>query len=243
MKEFPLDSKEYLEGLPERGVRLYLDSAHPDEWKRFLPLGCFHGVTTNPLLLERAGQPCTLANLERLTRTAADLGAREIHLQTWGRTSEEMVHNGGQLALMAGLGPAVAVKVPATVTGFAVSRELLVSGATVTLTAVYSRGQVLLAAGTGAAYAAPYLGRLDDQGRNGHQTLLDMHRMLMGTGSRMRLLAASLRTAEIVLDLARAGLDTLTFGAPVASVLLQENLTDDAAADFQRAAEIMEGKP
>jgi transaldolase len=239
MDFFPLDSEEYLAGQPEPGLRLFLDSAHPDDWKRFLPLGMFHGLTTNPLLLERAGQACSLANLERLTRLAVDLGAGEIHLQTWGPTIEEMVHNGGQLALMAGIGIDVAVKVPATESGFKVARQLSESGCGVTLTAVYNPGQVLLAAGFGAAYAAPYLGRINDQGRDGRQAVLAMRDILYHTGSETRLLVASLRSADEVVALAQAGLDTLTFGAPVAADLLKENLTDAAAEDFQRAADAM----
>jgi len=46
----------------EPGMQLYLDSADPADWARFLPLGVFRGVTTNPVLLERAGQACTIEN-------------------------------------------------------------------------------------------------------------------------------------------------------------------------------------
>jgi transaldolase len=239
MDYFPLDDQEYQDGLPVPGLRLFLDSADPVDWQRFLPSGAFHGVTTNPLLLERAGQACTLKNLERLTRAAGDLGALEIHLQTWGDSPEEMVHIGSQLALLEGVGLNVAVKVPATEMGLAVARQLREAGATVTLTAVYNPGQVLLAAGFGAAYAAPYLGRLNDQGRDGRQAILAMRDILYATQSTTRLLVASLRSAETVIELAQAGLDTLTFGAPVAADLLKENLTDAAAADFQRAARAM----
>ena len=49
-----------------RPLRLFLDSADPDQWERWLPLGVFHGVTTNPFLLERVGQRCTPANLAAL---------------------------------------------------------------------------------------------------------------------------------------------------------------------------------
>ena len=242
MDDFPLDSEEYQQGQPESGLRLVLDSAQPEDWRRFLPLGIFFGVTTNPLLLERSGQACTLGNLERLTRLAVDLGAAEIHLQAWGPNIQEMVHNGSQLALMAGLGIEVAVKVPATETGFAVAHRLSEAGCTITLTAVYNPGQVLLAAGFGAAYAAPYLGRINDQGRDGRQAILAMRDILARTRSHTRLLVASLRSSSEVLELAQAGLDTLTFGAPVASDLLKENLTDMAADDFQRAAEAMNQK-
>ena len=58
-----------------------------------------------------------------LAARAGDLGAREIHLQTWGDSPEEMVHIGSQLALLEGVGLNVAVKVPATEMGLAVARQ------------------------------------------------------------------------------------------------------------------------
>ena len=221
-----------------RPVRLFLDSADPAAWARLLPLGFLHGVTTNPLLLERAGQPCTLANLEQLARTAARLGAREIHLQTWGEDAAQLTERGRRLAAL-DCGPAVAVKVPATAAGFVCARRLIDAGATVTMTAVYAEGQVLAAAALGAAYAAPYLGRLDDAGRDGRASLVRMQALAAATP--LRLLAASLRAADRVVDLAAAGLDTFTFGPDVADALIAEPLTTAAAADFLRAALTMEG--
>ena len=41
-------------------LRLFLDSADPKAWQQWLASGLFHGVTTNPTLLRRAAQPCTL---------------------------------------------------------------------------------------------------------------------------------------------------------------------------------------
>ncbi len=229
--------------LPEResGLQLYLDSADPDDWQRFLPWGVFRGVTTNPVLLERAGQACTLDNLEKLTRQAIDCGCGEIHLQTWGTSTEEMISTGSQLALMAGLGIAVLVKVPATETGLIVAEKLAASGCRITLTGIFNPAQILLAAGFDADYAAPYLGRIDDAGRDGTAAVLKMQDILNGSGSSTRLLVASLRTADQVIQLATQGLDTFTFGARVAKQLLNEQLTTDSASDFQRAAEAMGG--
>ncbi len=223
----------------DSGLQLYLDSADPTDWKRFLPWGVFRGVTTNPVLLERAAQACTLANLESLTRQAIECGCGEIHLQTWGSSAEEMINNGSQLALMAGLGIAVLVKVPATETGMVVAEKLAASGCRITLTGIFNPGQVLLAAGFDADYAAPYLGRLNDAGRDGTAAVLKMADILNGCDSGTRLLVASLRNADQVTQLAAQGLDTFTFGAKVAEQLLTEKLTTDAAAEFQRAAEAM----
>ena len=36
-------------------MRLYLDTANTQDWVKLLPLGVFYGITTNPLLAQRAG--------------------------------------------------------------------------------------------------------------------------------------------------------------------------------------------
>lgn len=219
------------------GPRLFLDSADEGAWERLLPTGIFHGVTTNPLLLERAGLPCTVEALARLAGSAATLNAREVHLQSWGADDAEMARTGARLADLATGATAVVVKVPATADGFRAAARLRKAGIPVTMTAVYAPGQVLAAAALGAAYAAPYLGRLDDAGRDGRKVLLAMQAILRGSGAGTRLLAASLRQAERVVELAGAGLDTFTFGPEVADALLQDELSAAAAAAFARAAQ------
>lgn len=225
------------------GLRLFLDSAVPADWARFLPLGAFHGVTTNPLLLERAGQPCTLANLACLAATAAAAGVHEIQMQVWGDSPAQMTAIGRQLAALARPGLAVIVKVPATPAGFGVAACLRNEAVPVTMTAVHTEGQVLMAAGLGAAYAAPYLGRLNDAGQPGDQLVRSMATLLRSAPGGTRLLVASLREARQVVELAGAGLDTFTFGAAVAADLLDSDLTVRAAAKFQAAAETMGGGP
>lgn len=225
--------------MTEQGLRLFLDSADPGAWETWLPTGIFHGVTTNPVLLERAGQRCTVDHLAELAARARGLGAHEIHLQTWGEDAAVLYERGAMLGYLANPHLAVVVKVPATPLGLPVARRLAGHGVRVTLTAVFEPGQVVAAAGFGAAYAAPYLGRLDDAGRDGPAEVVAMHEILANTGSGTRLLTASIRSAQIVVDLARRGLDTFTFGTAVAEELLASELTAGAAADFQRAAEAM----
>ncbi len=222
------------------GLRLFLDSAVPGDWERFLPLGVFRGVTTNPVLLQRADQACTLENLAGIAARVADLGAREIQMQVWGESSDEMFHCGSRLALLDSPDLDVVVKVPATEEGYQVAHRLAAAGARITMTAVYTPGQVLMAAGFGAAYTAPYLGRLIEAGKPGRDIVLAMDAILKYSSSMTRLLVASLRTADQVVDLARHGLDTFTFGAQVAGELLESELTTEAAVQFQAAARAMD---
>ncbi|MFO7652727.1 MAG: transaldolase family protein [Candidatus Krumholzibacteriia bacterium] len=216
-----------------RGLRLYLDSADPSTWRRWLATGVFHGITTNPLLLERAGHSCNLDTLSRLTGTALELGAAEVHLQAWGDTAADLARCGRRLRDIAAK---VVVKVPVDEAGLVAARELHRDRVPVTLTALHHPHQAVLAAAAGAAYAAPYLGRMSDAGRDGMVAVLSMHEILARTGSCTRLLVASLRSAGQVADLARAGLDTFTVNAAIAEELVSDELTDAAVADFRRAS-------
>jgi transaldolase len=88
----------------------------------------------------------------------------------------------------------------------------------------------------GAHYAAPYLGRLDDLGRDGTAEVIAMHEILQNTENPTRLLVASLRDWEKVIELAWEGLDTFTFGPDVAAAMLADADTDAAVAAFAEAA-------
>ena len=144
-------------------LRLFLDSADPADWRQWLPSGLFHGVTTNPTLLKRAGQPCDLASLRALSQEALALGVRELHLQAWG---SDLLSCGRALADLA---PGrIWIKLPITRAGVEAARGLLADGLPITFTACYEPAQVLPAVALGVDYIAPYLGRISDLGRDGH---------------------------------------------------------------------------
>jgi transaldolase len=220
--------------LPVPGLRFLLDSADRAAWIAWLPLGCFHGVTTNPILLEAAGVPCTLPTLSTLARQAFDLGAGEVHMQAWGRTRELYVDHGRALAA---IDPRIVVKIPTTIEGVAAAAKLRDDGVRLTLTAVYSAAQALVASALGAEYAAPYLGRMNDAGRDGFGEVVAMARAERGRGSAMRILVASLRDASDLVRLAGEGLDTFTFGPKLAVGLLADELAAEAVEAFEKAAE------
>jgi len=215
-------------------LRLFLDSADPKAWQQWLASGLFHGVTTNPTLLRRAAQPCTLDSLAALSRTALAHGIAELHLQAWGATTADMLRCGQELAALA---PGrIAVKLPVTKQGAAVARELVGAGVSVTFTACYEPHQVLIAAALGVAYIAPYLGRIQDQGRNGLAEVVNMQRCLAGLGSSVRLLVASLRQPNELSHLAAEGLNAFTISPALAAELFGSEATAAASVQFESDA-------
>jgi transaldolase len=214
-------------------LRLYIDTPDTAVWARYLPGGLFYGVTTNPKLLHQAGVPCTVKNLAGLAEAAFALGAQEVHLQTWGGTAEAMLATGRQLAA---LDRRVSVKVPITAEGLLCARPLIAEGNRVTLTAVHSAVQLLPAIALNAAYAAPYLGRMNDAGLDGLDEVLAMGQMITRLGGSTRLIVASIRQLSDLTALARQGLDTFTLLPGLVEELLHNPLTLKAAAEFEEKA-------
>jgi transaldolase len=213
-------------------LRWYLDTADTTAWAEWLPSGLFYGVTTNPTLLQRANQPCSIEHLSQLAQRAFELGAGEIQVQAWGETAEALYRCGSQLATQ---DRRVVVKLPITRAGCAAGRQLIQAGKRVTMTAVYRAPQALIAAALGAECAAPYLGRISDGGRDGRAEIIAMQRSLDGVGSPLRLLVASIREIDDLAVLAAAGLNTFTFSPAIARSLFDISDTLTAAAAFEAA--------
>jgi TalC/MipB family fructose-6-phosphate aldolase len=160
-------------------------------------------------------------------------GAREIFFQAWGEDPATLLERGLRLRE---LGDRVVVKLVASRAGATVGAELAGRGIPTLLTAVYAPGQAMLAAAAGATYIAPYLGRLNDAGRDGPAEVIAMHQVLTATGARTRVLAASIRDVPSMVELARHGIDCFTMAPAVADQFFADELTAAAVRTFEDAA-------
>ncbi|HBY76781.1 MAG TPA: transaldolase, partial [Cyanobacteria bacterium UBA11148] len=133
----------------------------------------------------------------------------------------------------------IVVKIPITKVGTEAAYQLIQSGIRITLTGVYAVHQVLITAALGAEYAAPYLGRINDLGRNGREDLVTMQQEITGVGSTTRILVASIRSVDDIAFLATQGLDTFTFSDAIATAFFDVPATLQAATDFEEAARRM----
>lgn len=213
-----------------RDLRFYADSANVEEVSALLSDRLVSGVTTNPTILERADR--SVRDIPELYARWDSEGAREIFFQAWGTSATSMIENAERLAL---LGPRVVVKVPATRDGFAAAAALVGEGATVLVTAVYARAQALAAATIGVRYIAPYLGRLNDSGRDGVSEIAAMQALVAGSGTDV--LAASLRTPGDIVSLAMVGVPCFTAAPAVILAALRSEASDRSAEEFENAVE------
>jgi TalC/MipB family fructose-6-phosphate aldolase len=212
-------------------VRLYLDTADRAAAEDLLRTGLFAGLTTNPTILQRSG--LGVADAPEIYEWAVAAGAHEVFFQAWGEDADTLVERGERLRQ---LGPEVVVKVPASRAGAAACARLAAHDAPTLLTAVYAPGQVLVAAAAGATYIAPYLGRLNDAGRDGIAEVTAMQEVLVATKASTKILVASIRDVPSMVALARRGIDCFTIGPPGAEAFFAEHLTAAAVAAFEDAA-------
>ncbi|MCC2028318.1 hypothetical protein KEC56_02035 [Microbacterium sp. YMB-B2] len=203
---------------------LYIDSADRDQLAPLLDTGLFSGVTTNPTILDRSG--LSAADLPALAAWLRDRGVRRFYAQATGETVEEVRATAARIA---DLGDDVVIKLVSTAPGLTVARELTDAGRYVLVTAVYHPTQALLAAAAGAQEIAPYVGRTSESGRDGIALVAQIAR----SAPDVRILAASLRSADQVAEVAAAGAHDLTLAPAVARALFEDELTLAASAEFE----------
>ncbi len=208
---------------------LYLDSADRVGLAPLLASGLFAGITTNPLILHRAG--LSAADLPDLVSWARDHGCRRFFAQATGTTLEELRESAhGIIAL----GEDVVVKLVSTPLGLTLARRLASERHDVLVTAAYHPSQMLLATAAGARFIAPYVRRATEAGRDGI-ALVRLMAQLGNEGS-PRILAASLGGVDQVVEAMTAGAHDATLSIAVATAMLHDELTLTATAEFEEFA-------
>ena len=209
-------------------MKLILDTANLDDIKYFNTYYPIEGVTTNPTILSREGGDI-VAHLKTIRRIIGD--GKELHIQVTETEYDEILSEAR--AIVKTFGKNTFVKIPATDVGLRATAALSKEGIGVTVTAVFSAGQALLAAAAGAAYVAPYVSRLENICEDGVGVVAEIQQVLDCDDYKTVVLAASFKTAREVLDVALAGSGAATVSADVLKKLLSHTSTDTSIAGFE----------
>ena len=208
---------------------LYLDSADLDQLAMCMPHPVVHGVTTNPTILKRDG--VKQDDLPRFFAEVFKLGAHQVQAQVVSANCAEMLDDARQL--LAGFDPGqVVIKIPATRDGLRAGAQLSARGIPVTYTAVYAPEQAHFAAQLGAAYAAPYLGKMIDAGIDGLALITQMQGIIERSGAPTRLLVASVRNRDAYLALLDLGVGAMTIPIRLFSEIIDHAATNEAERLF-----------
>jgi transaldolase len=211
-------------------MKFYLDSAEAAQWT--LPAGCppVQGVTTNPTLVMQAGLPVSLQGYLRLVAQAGEHRLAELMLQL-PRADVGEAAQWLETLLPAALQARVrlTIKLPCHPDWQPVLREVQAWGVSTLLTGLSNPMQLLWARAQGASYVAPYVGRLQADGRD-VWSLLRACVAVQSDGP--RLLAASIKSADVLAQLIASGAHAVTVRPEFAASLATDPLTLAAMAQF-----------
>ena len=202
-----------------------LDSANTKDWKRVSTTGLFSAVTTNPLLIQRAGLKCSIDTYKSLHDQAMALGFDHLQLQVFGEDWQGMAEQ------ILSISDNTIVKIPANEKGFSLATKLGVPART-TITGVYSVHLGAAAERLGAAYAAPYYARLAESNRDVEAIFAGLRTACQNT----KVLVASLRSIEQFEHLVGLGHRCFTIPGALLDDLMSDQMTEAAIDQFEEAA-------
>ncbi|MBQ9087044.1 MAG: fructose-6-phosphate aldolase [Clostridia bacterium] len=208
-------------------MRIILDTANLADIRYFNTHFPIEGVTTNPTILSKEGGD-VLALLREIRAIIGE--EKELHVQVTETEYEKIIEEAK--AIVAFLGKNTFVKIPATDVGLRATKTLSDEGYGITVTAVLTATQAMLASNAGAAYVAPYVSRLENICADGVGTVAEIAEIFATSGTDTQILAASFKTAKEVLDVAVVGCHTATVGSEVMHKLLSHPTTDTSIAGF-----------
>jgi transaldolase len=222
-------------------MKIYLDSAQIDSWK--LPAGCpaIQGVTTNPSLVFQAGLPVNLATYLQLIQAAADHGMAELMLQLPSNDATLALKWLDQLCAAAeNANVRLTIKLPCHPDWLPTITAVRAKGQAILLTGLSNPVQLLWAKSLKAAFVAPYVGRLVAEGRDVWpfmQACVAVQNELIDTSEGIikgpALLAASIKSPEVLTRLIATGAAAVTLPPPSLVAWSTDALTEAAMDQFE----------
>lgn len=210
-------------------MRILLDTANLSDIKYFNEYYPIEGVTTNPTILSKEGGD-VIANISKIREIIGP--DKELHIQVTETSFDRIIKEAE--ALVSAFGKNTFVKIPVTDIGLKVTKYLSERGFGVTVTAVLTAAQGMLASNAGASYVAPYISRSENLCADGIGTVADIAEIFKASGAKTQILAASFKTAKEVLDVAVAGCHAATIGSSIMKMLISHTTTDTSIQGFER---------
>jgi len=216
-------------------VKFFLDSADLAEIEEAATWGVLAGVTTNPTLYARIGG--RLDDFPTHIKRIAALVSGPISAEVVSQDRHAMYAEAMELASLA---DNIVIKLPVCIEALAATKQLKEAGVAVNMTLVFSVTQALLAAGAGARYISPFLGRFDDIGEDGLNQLADIITAVNNYDwsdttigeTQPEIIAASVRSVNHVTQAALLGADIATVPFAVLAKCLNHPLTDQGIQTF-----------
>jgi transaldolase len=237
-------------------MQIFLDTANIDEIREMAELGVIDGVTTNPSLMAKTGR----IDYKNVTQEVCYLVQGPVSAEVISTDAQGMIEETLQIAQWSphvavkvpfteeGLKALKALRNrhadPETIcdgcpwlgqcdTPIELARDLVIAQPIqFNVTLIFSVNQALLAAKAGAAYASPFVGRLDDAGNGGMPLIEEIRTVYDNFGLQTKIITASVRHPMHMVEAALLGSDVATVPYAVLKKAMRHPLTDAGLKAF-----------
>jgi transaldolase len=205
-------------------MEIFADTAEVEELRKLNDVGLVDGVTTNPTLIKIAGK-----DHKKTIQEISSFIKGPISVETLSEDSKGMIKEAEEYVKW---GKNIVIKIIMTPEGMKAVKALKKKGIRTNVTLTFSPLQALIAAKAGATYVSPFIGRLDDIGHFGMDVLAQIRDIYDNYGFETKILAASLRHPNHVLQAALIGADVATIPSEVIWKMFNHPLTDNGIKKF-----------
>lgn len=216
---------------------LYLiDSANLKAIKQCCEYYPVAGVTTNPTIISR--EKSDFQNLIYSIREI--IGDKKmLHVQTTASEAEDILKEAEMIK--EAVGGDFYIKIPITREGIKATSMCKDKGIGVTMTAIFTQPQALMASSAGADFVAPYINRLDNIVSDGVHVVEEIVNIFNSYNMPTKVLAASFKNVEQVHKVSMTGAHAVTVNPDLFDMLIYHPLTYYAIDDFNKDWEMVYG--
>ena len=208
-------------------LELWIEGS-PDEVIEVANSGLAAAIATNPAIMEKwtaDGQ-----TMEYLIAYVCERVNVPVFVQLHGPTIDAYLREMGRFRQIS---DHIRPKLVATHDGIAAAKRIAAQGIEPLITTIATVNQAFLAASAGAAYVAPYVGRIETAGMDACQLIRDIADMYHRHTISTKIAAASIRTPEQAQAVLLAGAPIVVVQYSVFQHLLDSALTHDWIERFE----------
>ena len=205
-------------------MKIFIDTANIEKIKEINDWGILDGVTTNPSLIAKEK-----TDLKTCIKAISKIVDGPISAEAISMDAKGMIKEGRELAK---IHDNVNVKLPMCVEALKATKVLSAEGIDVNVTLIFSPHQALLAAKAGARFVSPFVGRLDDIGQSGSETLSQIMEIFCNYECETEVIAASIRHPIHVLEASLIGADIATIPYDILVKMINHPKTDEGIKTF-----------
>lgn len=216
---------------------LYLiDSANLEAIKNCCEFYPVAGVTTNPTIISREK-----ADFQKLIYSIREIigDKKMLHVQATASEADDILKEAEMIK--EAVGGNFYLKIPITREGIKATSMCKDRGIGVTMTAIFTQPQALMAASAGADFVAPYINRLDNIVSDGVHVVQEIVDIFKSYNIPTKVLAASFKNVEQVHKVSMTGAQAVTVNPDLFDMLIYHPLTYYAIDDFNKDWEMVYG--